>query len=396
MGGDFGHKVTVPAVIHALGKHPNLNIVMVGHKQVLERRLRHAMKKYKTRLLIHHAEEIVKMDDLPSKALRSKKKSSMRLAINLVKDGAADACVSAGNTGALMMTASFVLKTLPGINRPAIVAMLPAVSKLGYVRMLDLGANVDCSAEQLQQFAIMGSIISEAADGVENPRIALLNIGTEEIKGNEQVKQAADLLANTTSINYVGFAEGDDVFCDIADVIVSDGFVGNIALKAIEGTAKLIKDVDKGTNFFMPLSDIRHKELISEVENYSWVNFSEGNSQEVLSASHLGIVTSGTASLEAALLRTPVVVVYKTSWITYFLVKPLLKIKQFSLPNLLAKKSILPELLQSEVTEQNIFKAYKNLEENNNQGVLAAFEKIHSDLKADGPDTAARVVAEMI
>ena len=161
-------------------------------------------------------------------------------------------------------------------------------------------------------------------------------------------------------------------------------------------TAKLIKDVDKGTSFFMPLADIRHKELIPEVENYSWVNFSEGDSQEVLSASHLGIVTSGTASLEAALLRTPVVVVYKTSWITYLLVKPLLKIKQFSLPNLLAKKSILPELLQSEVTEKNLFKAYKNLEENNNQDVLVAFEKIHSDLKADGPDTAARVVAEMI
>ena len=166
--------------------------------------------------------------------------------------------------------------------------------------------------------------------------------------------------------------------------------------EVILNTAKLIKDVDKGTSFFMPLADIRHKELIPEVENYSWVNFSEGNSQEVLSASHIGIVTSGTASLEAALLRTPVVVVYKTSWITYFLVKPLLKIKQFSLPNLLAKKSILPELLQSEVTEQNLFKAYKNLEGSNNQGVLAEFEKIHSELKADGPDTAARVVAEMI
>jgi len=245
MGGDFGCKITVPAVIHALGKHSHLHVIMVGRKDVLERRMRPALKKYKKRLLIHHAEEVVEMDELPSKALRYKKKSSMRLAINLVKAGAADACVSAGNTGALMVTASFVLKTLPGVGRPAIVAMIPARNKVGYVRMLDLGANVDCSAQQLQQFAVMGSIIAEAADGIEQPRVALLNIGTEEIKGNDQVKGAADLLANTPSVNYVGFAEGGDIFADVADVIVSDGFVGNVALKTMEGTAKLIRDEAK-------------------------------------------------------------------------------------------------------------------------------------------------------
>ena len=168
--------------------------------------------------------------------------------------------------------------------------------------------------------------------------------------------------------------------------------IGEILLK----TASLIKDSDEDTKFFMPLADIRHKELIPNWEDYPWVTFSEKNAQDVLSASHLGIVTSGTASLEAALFKTPVIVVYKTSWITYLLVKPLLRIKQFSLPNLLAGSAILPELLQYEVTDKNLFKAYKDLKNNNSNNLLAAFEKIHSELKADGPDTAAKVIADMI
>ena len=168
--------------------------------------------------------------------------------------------------------------------------------------------------------------------------------------------------------------------------------IGEILLK----TASLIKDSDDDTKFFMPLADIRHKELIPNWEDYPWVTFSEKNAQDVLSASHLGIVTSGTASLEAALFKTPVIVVYKTSWITYLLVKPLLRIKQFSLPNLLAGSAILPELLQYEVTDKNLFKAYKDLKNNNSNNLLAAFEKIHSELKADGPDTAAKVIADMI
>ncbi len=168
--------------------------------------------------------------------------------------------------------------------------------------------------------------------------------------------------------------------------------IGEILLK----TASLIKDLDEDAKFFMPLADIRHKELIPNWEDYPWVTFSEKNAQDVLSASHLGIVTSGTASLEAALFKTPVIVVYKTSWITYLLVKPLLRIKQFSLPNLLAGSAILPELLQYEVTDKNLFKAYKDLKNNNSNNLLAAFEKIHSELKADGPDTAAKVIADMI
>ena len=168
--------------------------------------------------------------------------------------------------------------------------------------------------------------------------------------------------------------------------------IGEILLK----TASLIKDSDEDTKFFMPLADIRHKELIPNWEDYPWVTFSEKNAQDVLSASHLGIVTSGTASLEAALFKTPVIVVYKTSWINYLLVKPLLRIKQFSLPNLLSGSAILPELLQYEVTDKNLFKAYKDLKNNNSNNLLAAFEKIHLELKADGPDTAAKVIADMI
>ena len=168
--------------------------------------------------------------------------------------------------------------------------------------------------------------------------------------------------------------------------------IGEVLLK----TAKLIKDLEEDACFFMPLADIGHKELIPNWEDYPWVKFSEKNAQDVLAASHLGIVTSGTASLEAALFKTPVIVVYKTSWITYLLVKPLLRIKQFSLPNLLAGSSILPELLQYEVTDKNLFNAYKDLENNSSHHAIAAFEKIHSELKADGPDTAAKVIAEMI
>lgn len=177
------------------------------------------------------------MHESPSKALRGKKDSSMRVSINLVKEGQADACVSAGNTGALMAIAKFVLKTIPGVDRPAIIAMLP--SKTGHTHVLDLGANVDCSAEHLLQFAIMGYELVKAVENQEHPRVGLLNIGEEEIKGNEQVKQAAKLLAES-HINFVGFVEGNDIFSGEVDVVVTDGFTGNVALKAIEGFAKLL------------------------------------------------------------------------------------------------------------------------------------------------------------
>lgn len=177
------------------------------------------------------------MDESPSRALRLKKDSSLRVAIDLVKRGTAQACVSAGNTGALMATARYVLKTLPGIDRPAISTSIPNVK--GHTLMLDLGANIDCSAEHLFQFAVMGSVLANAVHGLERPRVGLLNIGEEEIKGNDQVKEAARLLA-ASSLNYTGFVEGDDVYKGGVDVVVCDGFVGNVALKTSEGVAKMI------------------------------------------------------------------------------------------------------------------------------------------------------------
>jgi len=164
----------------------------------------------------------------------------MRVAINLVKEGVAKACVSAGNTGALMATARFVLKTLPGIDRPAIIASLPTTNGDKLVRMLDLGANVDTTVEHLFQFAVMGSVLTAAIENIPSPRIGLLNIGSEEIKGNEQVKKAAQLLIESPDINYIGYIEGDDIYKGVADVVICDGFVGNVALKVTEGAVKLV------------------------------------------------------------------------------------------------------------------------------------------------------------
>ncbi len=237
MGGDYGASVTVPAALNALRQHPQISLILVGQREVLERELKRRRAGEHERLQIHHASEVVGMDELPAQALRGKKDSSMRVAINLVRDGLAQACVSSGNTGALMATARFVLKTLPGIDRPAIISALPTVH--GRVHMLDLGANVDCTPEQLLQFGIMGSILVSALEGKPNPRVALLNIGEEDIKGNETVKKAAELL-RASGLNYGGFAEGDEIYTGDFDVIVCDGFVGNVALKTSEGLVKML------------------------------------------------------------------------------------------------------------------------------------------------------------
>jgi len=239
MGGDFGPKVTVPAALACLKKNPDLKLIMVGNETVLSGLLSPAWAEYGGRISIKHASQVVEMDEPPQKALKNKKDSSMRVAINLVKDGLADACVSAGNTGALMATARFVLKTIPGIERPAIISTLPSV--FGHTHMLDLGANVDSSAEHLYQFAVMGEEVVKAVDNKEKPRIALLNIGEEDMKGNEQVKSAAKLLENS-ALNYIGYVEGDAITAGSVnvDLIVTDGFVGNVALKSIEGAAKMI------------------------------------------------------------------------------------------------------------------------------------------------------------
>jgi glycerol-3-phosphate acyltransferase PlsX len=237
MGGDHGPPVIVPAAIRVLEGQPELRLILVGDRGTLEREIARHSSDHADRLSVVHASQQVRMDELPSQALRTKKDSSMRVAIDLVKRGDAHACVSAGNTGALMATARFVLKTLPGIDRPAIIAALPSVT--GHTHVLDLGANVESTPRQLFQFAVMGSVLVNAVDNIPRPAVGLLNIGQEEMKGNESVKEAAQLLA-ASDIHYVGFVEGDDIYRGTANVVVCDGFVGNVALKSSEGVASMI------------------------------------------------------------------------------------------------------------------------------------------------------------
>ena len=242
MGGDFGPSVVVPSAVHVLKENRDLKIILVGDKDRIQKELACIPNAPADRIEIQHATQVVEMDDLPSQALRNKKDSSMRVAINLVKEGKAQACVSAGNTGALMATARFVLKTIAGIDRPAIIVLLPNIK--GHTHMLDVGANVDSSAENLFEFAVMGSVLTSAVDNIEKPTVGLLNVGEEEIKGNERVKEAARLLANS-GLNYIGFVEGDDIYKGTADVVVCDGFVGNVSLKTTEGVAQLIANFVK-------------------------------------------------------------------------------------------------------------------------------------------------------
>jgi glycerol-3-phosphate acyltransferase PlsX len=239
MSGDLGAEVVVRAAAATLRKYQHVELILVGDQGELDDLVGRIVSDHSDtgRIRIVHASEIVEMSEAPADALRKKKDSSMRVAINQVKDGNADACVSSGNTGALMATARFVLKMLPGIDRPAIIGELPA--KGGTLHMLDLGANTEASAEQLFQYAMMGSIVTSDIAGIGSPRIALLNIGAEDIKGHNTVRDAAVLLSEST-LNYVGFIEGNDLFSGMADVVVTDGFTGNVALKTIEGAVGLV------------------------------------------------------------------------------------------------------------------------------------------------------------
>lgn len=237
MGGDFGPHRIVPACIASLSEFPSLHLVLVGQASILEELIARHPGVDRARLQVEHASEVINMDDRPTHALRGKPDASMRVMLELVRNGRAQACVSAGNTGALMALSLYVLKPLPGIDRPAMVTAVPTAR--GVCHLLDLGANVDCSAEQLYQFAVMGSVAAEA-QGVERPRVALLNVGTESIKGNQQVKLAASLLQQARGLNYIGFVEGDSLYRGEADVVVCDGFVGNILLKSSEGLVSMI------------------------------------------------------------------------------------------------------------------------------------------------------------
>ena len=250
MGGDHGPRVVVPAALEIIAEFTDVDLVLVGNEPEIAQALDRVSPVAGGRISVRPASQRVEMDDLPSQVLRSKRDSSMRVALDLVKKHEADACVSAGNTGALMATARFVLKTLPGIDRPAIVSALPTKSRRtrsshtrsSHTHVLDLGANVESSPRHLFEFAVMGSVLSSAVDDVERPRVGLLNIGQEDIKGNERVKEAARMLA-ASNLNYIGFVEGDDIYQDAADVVVCDGFVGNVALKASEGVARMISDL---------------------------------------------------------------------------------------------------------------------------------------------------------
>lgn len=237
MGGDRGPQTVIPAALAILERDDSVGFTLVGLSDALEQARRESNDAYGNRLQFIPATEVVAMDELPADALRRKKDSSMRVVIEQVKTGAADACVSAGNTGALMATARYVLKMLPGIDRPAIISAVPTLTGPSF--MLDLGANVGCTAEQLLQFAIMGSVVAEDILDIEQATIGLLNIGQEDIKGNEVVREAGELLSRS-DLNYIGFVEGDAIFSGRANVVVSDGFVGNVALKTMEGVASLI------------------------------------------------------------------------------------------------------------------------------------------------------------
>jgi glycerol-3-phosphate acyltransferase PlsX len=237
MGGDHGPHVTVPAALAVLDRDPEVQIVLLGLQDVLEAELRRRKRSVGPRLRIHATSEVVTMDDAPALAMRNKKDSSMRVAVDLVKTGEAHAAVSAGNTGALMAISRFVLKMLPGIERPAICTVLP--SRTGRVYMLDLGANVDCTAEHLRQFAVMGAMLASAVEEKPNPSVGLLNIGSEVIKGNDVVKEAGELLRDS-HLNFYGNVEGDDIYKGTTDVVVCDGFVGNVALKTTEGLAQML------------------------------------------------------------------------------------------------------------------------------------------------------------
>ena len=238
MGGDHGPHVTVPAVLEFQRRHQGVDVVLVGLRDVIEAELSARRAATGSRLRVHHASEVVTMDEPPAGALRYKKDSSMRVVADLVKKGEAHACVSAGNTGALMAISRFVLKTLPGIDRPALATVVPNM-RGAHTYMLDFGANVDCSAEHLLQFGIMGAMLVAAVEHNDRPSVGLLNIGAEDIKGNEAVKQAAELLRDS-GLNFFGNVEGDDIYKGTTDVVVCDGFVGNVALKASEGVARMM------------------------------------------------------------------------------------------------------------------------------------------------------------
>jgi len=298
-GGDFGFPVTVEAGIKALGIYQDLHLYFVGDEKSIQKELNKNSihSTFSDRIFITHASEVIDMSDSPSTALRHKKDSSMRVAINLIENGTVDACVSAGNTGALMAIARFILKTIEGVDRPAIMGSIPTVN--GHIHVLDLGANVDSKPETLLQFAIMGSIVVQNTENIPNPSIGLLNVGVEEMKGHNKIQGTAELLKDS-SLNYSGFVEGDDIFQGVVDVVVCDGFEGNIALKASEGVANMFSHLIKESfnkNLLTQLIAIFAKPVMSNFK--SKVNPGQYNGASLLGLKGVVVKSHGNADVDS-------------------------------------------------------------------------------------------------
>ena len=298
-GGDFGFPVTVKAGINALGIYQDLHLHFVGDEKCIQKELnKHSIyNSFLDRISITHASEVIDMGDSPSTALRHKKDSSMRVAINLIENGTVDACVSAGNTGALISIARFILKTIEGVDRPAIMGSIPTLN--GHIHVLDLGANVDSKPETLLQFAIMGSIVVQNTENIKDPTIGLLNVGVEEMKGHNKIQDTAELLKDS-SLNYSGFVEGDDIFKGVVDVVVCDGFEGNIALKASEGVAKMFTHLIKESfnkNFLTKVVAIFAKPIMSNFK--SKVDTGQYNGASLLGLKGVVVKSHGNADIDS-------------------------------------------------------------------------------------------------
>lgn len=298
MGGDRGPSIVVTALSRALSSFPDVHFLLFGDQAELLPLLQKAKLENHPRIRVQHTDEVIEMTDKPGQCLRSKPKASMRLAIEAVADGEASACVSAGNTGALMAISYLKLKTIPGVIRPALVAALPNQNE-SQSFLLDLGANPSCDADTLFQFGVMGSVLAEVTGGKQNPKVALLNMGEEEIKGNDTVRQAASMLKASAHVNYIGFVEGNDIFSGKADVIVCDGFAGNVALKSCEGMAKLLYDnferSFKGHWFSSILAWLLYKRF---KKSWRWLNPDQYNGASLLGLRGVVMKSHGNASAE--------------------------------------------------------------------------------------------------
>jgi len=305
MGGDQGPLITIPSAIMAINSLPNLHLILCGDENIITTELarinitQQDLTQHQ-QLSIYPTTEVVEMDEKPAFALRTKKNSSMRKMLDLVHEGKAQACISAGNTGALFSMAHFVLKTLPGVERPALISSLPTHDNNKHVFMLDLGANVFCDSHVLYQFGLMGSVMAAQVDGIKNPRIALLNMGVESMKGSDHIKQAALELSANNDINYIGFIEGSDIFSNKADVIVCDGFVGNVALKTCEGVARLVykkSEVLFSRNFLAKLMATIFKPSLKKL--FKSVNPDQYNGASLIGLRGIVVKSHGNANASA-------------------------------------------------------------------------------------------------